>query len=71
MTKDKKKSQNTAVGISKETRNKIKALALAKSYDYMKDYLDDLIQEDIQLLSASTYADYRTFLRHIKSNKEY
>lgn len=71
MVKKEKKAQNTAIGISKETRDKLKALALTKSYHYMNNYLDDLVQEHIQLLSASDYADYRTFLRHINPKNEY
>lgn len=59
------KNQNTAIGISKDTRNKIKALSYIKSYSNMRQYIEHLINVEIQLLPATDYSDLRTILRHL------
>ncbi len=55
--------QFSSVGVTKGTRNKIKALSMTKSSS-MKDYIEQLINTEVQLLDATDYNDYRTILRH-------
>lgn len=67
--KNEKKEQNTAMGMSKATRNKIKALSYTKSYPSMRKYVEQLIDSEIQLLAATDYNDYRTILRHLNKRQ--
>lgn len=58
------------IGVSIDVQNEIKALAMVSGHKFIRSYMKDLIDNQINHLSAGEYEDYRCFLRRIEEQEK-
>ncbi|MCC4487608.1 hypothetical protein [Limosilactobacillus reuteri] len=59
------------IGIDRDTQNKIKALAIISGHKFVRNYIRDLIDDQVKQLSSSDYNDLHCFVRRFEEQEKH